>query len=46
MKYLMDVISPENHFTEKIIDLLLKYPNIDPRALGLKPNWENEPLWR
>jgi abortive infection bacteriophage resistance protein len=45
MKYLLDQIQPENNFTERIDYLLKKYPNVDPNALGLKPNWQNEPLW-
>lgn len=45
MKYLLDVINPNNTFGKKLKNLLIKYPNIDPNALGLKPNWENEQLW-
>jgi len=46
MKYLLNVISPGNHFTYKLNSLLIKYPNIDPKALGLKDNWQNEALWQ
>jgi abortive infection bacteriophage resistance protein len=46
MKYLLDRIQPENNFTKRIDYLLKKYPNVDPSALGLKPNWQNEPLWQ
>ncbi|WP_373514120.1 Abi family protein [Persicitalea sp.] len=45
MKYLLNSIDPGNQFTEALDNLLIKYPNIDPGALGLKPNWKNEPLW-
>ncbi|GAB3203117.1 hypothetical protein GCM10027293_31810 [Pontibacter aydingkolensis] len=45
MRYLLNLIQPTNDFTNRIIGLLSKYPNIDPKALGLKPNWENEQLW-
>lgn len=45
MKYLMNIVNPGNHFTKRLTDLLTKYPNIDPNALGLKPNWNLEPLW-
>ncbi|MBW8048808.1 MAG: Abi family protein [Cytophagales bacterium] len=45
MKYLMNIINPGNRFTKHLVDLMTKYPNIDPNALGLKPNWQNEPLW-
>lgn len=46
MKYLMNTINPGNSFTQNLQDLLAKYPNIDPNALGMKTNWFNEPLWK
>ncbi len=46
MKYLLDRIQPENNFAIRIDYILKKYPNVDPNALGLKPNWQNEPLWK
>jgi abortive infection bacteriophage resistance protein len=47
MKYLLDVILPDNHFSQKLKNLLEKYKNnVDPNALGLKLNWQNEPLWQ
>lgn len=45
MKYLLNIIDPENRFKERLVEILLEYPNVDPNALGLKPNWQNEPLW-
>ncbi|WP_080058243.1 Abi family protein [Spirosoma aerolatum] len=45
MKYLLNVIDPENQFKERLAGLLVEYPNVDPNALGLKPDWQNEPLW-
>ncbi len=45
MKYLLNVLNPGNHFSQKLINLLEKYPSIDPKALGIKSNWSNEPLW-
>ncbi len=45
MKYLLDLINPKNRFAKKLNGLLKKYPNIDPEALGMKPNWANESLW-
>jgi abortive infection bacteriophage resistance protein len=45
MKYLMNVINPGNHFTQKLDELFKKYPNIDPNALGMKTDWQNESLW-
>lgn len=46
MKYLLNVIQPNNKFTVKLASLFSKYPNIDPDALGMKPNWTEEPLWK
>lgn len=45
MKYLLNIIQPKNPFTEKLYGLFEKYPNVDPNALGMKPNWFEEPLW-
>ena len=46
MKYLLNVIQPANDFTTRLMALLAAYPNVDPNALGLKLNWQNEPIWR
>lgn len=46
MKYLLNTIQPSNTFTNKLDTLFQKYPNVDPDALGMKPNWYNEPLWK
>jgi len=45
MKYLMNVVNPGNHFTQKLTAILTRYPNIDPNALGLKRDWNLEALW-
>lgn len=47
MKYLLDVVQPDNNFSQNLQGLLEKYKkNVDPNALGLKVNWQHEPLWR
>lgn len=46
MKYLLDRIQPENNFSERLNTLFVKYPNVDPNAIGMKPNWVNENLWK
>jgi abortive infection bacteriophage resistance protein len=46
MKYLLNIIQPENNFTLCLNNMLIKYQNVDPHALGLKNNWQNEPLWK
>lgn len=46
MKYLLNTIYKRNDFTQRLANLFVKYPNVDPNALGMKPNWQNEPLWK
>jgi abortive infection bacteriophage resistance protein len=46
MRYLANIIVPENSFSFKLQDLIGRYPSVDPDALGLKSNWQNEPLWK
>lgn len=46
MRYMLNTIIPQNDFSTKLSDLLAQYPSVDPNALGMKPNWENEPLWK
>ncbi len=46
MKYMLNTIQPNNSFTTKLNSLFVKYPNVDPTALGMKTNWQNEPLWK
>ncbi len=46
IKYLVNIVHPTNHFTQRLSALLIKYSNVDPNALGLKPNWQNEPVWK
>lgn len=46
MRYLLNIIIPDNSFSIKLQELLTKYPSVDPNALGIKPNWQNEPLWK
>lgn len=46
MKYLLNRIQPENNFANKLNNLFIKYPNVDPNALGMKDIWQNEELWK
>jgi abortive infection bacteriophage resistance protein len=45
MRYLVNIIAPENSFSLRLQDLLAKYPSVDPNALGMKANWNMEELW-
>jgi abortive infection bacteriophage resistance protein len=44
--YLMNRIKYENDVVERFKNLLTKYPNIHPFAMGFPENWRNEPLWK
>jgi abortive infection bacteriophage resistance protein len=46
IKYLLDRVTSQNRFSQKLKSLFSQYPNIDPNALCMKPNWQNEPLWQ
>lgn len=46
MKYLLNIIQPENRFSSSLNHLFEKYPNVDPNALGMKNKWQSEPLWK
>lgn len=46
MKYLLNVIQPENTFTPRLVELFAKYPNVDPNAVGMKHDWYGEDLWQ
>jgi abortive infection bacteriophage resistance protein len=46
MRYMLNIVVPENSFGVKLSDMLSRYPNVDPDALGFKPGWLNEPLWQ
>jgi abortive infection bacteriophage resistance protein len=45
IRYMLNIIAPENSFAIKIKELLTKYPSVDPNALGFKADWKNEALW-
>lgn len=46
IKYLLNVIEPDNNFTSQINWLLVEYPNINKHAMDIPDNWEMEPLWK
>jgi abortive infection bacteriophage resistance protein len=46
VKYFLTTVNPHNTFTGKIDDLLAKFPEVDPGAMGFPTNWKAEPLWR
>ncbi len=46
LKYMLDSIKPENHFTADLKSLLVQHPNVDISAMGFPAGWQEEPLWR
>lgn len=45
MKYLLNIVTPGNHFTDSLKKLFKKYPSVDLATLGIKKNWQDESLW-
>ena len=45
IKYLLNVISPQNDMTGKLKALLAMFPNVDISAMGFPSGWELEPIW-
>jgi len=43
--YLMNTINKKHCIQIKFKELLLKYPNIDTRAMGFPDEWKSDPFW-
>lgn len=46
IKYFIDIISPNNNMSQKLLSLLATFPDIDTAAMGFPRGWEREPLWK
>lgn len=46
IKYLLDIISPNNDLSTKLVDLFNHFPEVDLAAMGFPASWREEPLWR
>ena len=44
--YWVNNIQPNNSLKTDILQLLIKYPNVDPTAMGFPNGWMSEPLWK
>lgn len=44
--YWVNNIQPDNTFKADIQQLIEKFPNVDPSAMGFPKGWEQEALWR
>lgn len=45
VRYLLFSVNPQTTFPQKVSDLLSRYPNTDPAALGFPEKWTEEPIW-
>jgi len=43
---LMQVVSPNSQWAERLVTLLDKYPQVSLRHMGFPANWTEEPFWR
>jgi hypothetical protein len=43
--YLLNTVNPNQTFKSRLRGLLVKYPNVDVKAMGFPGGWETEPLW-
>ena len=46
IQYLLQIINPATSFSQKIKDLFVEFPEINPVVMGFPANWENEPIWQ
>jgi len=44
--YMMNTIKQENDVVSRVKEIIKKYPNIDPKAMGFPQDWKNESLWK
>lgn len=44
--YWLNAIDPQNTFVGDLKLLLLRYPTVDPTAMGFPAHWRQEPLWQ
>ena len=45
VKYLLNIISPNNDISDKLNHLFAEYPQIDLSAMGFPVDWKKEALW-
>ena len=45
VKYLLNIISPNNDISDKLNHLFAEYPQIDLSAMGFPADWNKEALW-
>lgn len=46
IKYLLNIIEPNNNFTSQINWLFIEHPSINKQTMNFPKHWEVEPIWR
>ena len=46
IKYLLNIIEPNNNFTSQVNWLFIEHPSVNKSAMNFPSNWEMESLWR
>lgn len=46
MQYLLQTISPNNRFPDRLKQLFIDYPSVRFRQVGFPANWKSQPLWQ
>jgi abortive infection bacteriophage resistance protein len=46
IKYLLNIISPNNDMHDKLNCLFAEYSQVDISAMGFPSDWQNEALWK
>jgi abortive infection bacteriophage resistance protein len=46
VRYILHSVSPDNHFSIKLKELIKKYPSVSLPKMGFPPEWEEEELWK
>lgn len=46
MKYILNIISPDNTFTERLKDLMKTCPLAQEKEMGFPANWKADRFWQ
>ena len=46
IKYFIDIISPQNFMSQRLLSLLAAFPDVDTAAMGFPIGWDQESHWK
>lgn len=46
IRFLLQTVNTKSNFTERLVELLSKYPHVDSQAMGFPTDWQSELLWK